>query len=250
MLVDMVTKNYAINYRVITKDVLDKITRLFSKLKKEATDELPQDLIEILYVIRVANETYSGPSYDEFISQFDKNKKADFLQIIFQSLDPERKAPNRRISLTIDRKDNNNLEILGVKETWVKGSFDRFKGIIDNLPKRNQILYNAYFEMGVQLLAAFSLTTFSIYSAIQISSITSFEYSSVFIFVVLFVLFSNIWTYLGRGLIHLRNTYYPKVDIREPPRKPILLSIVSFLLLVFATWGVNYILDLIFKNKT
>lgn len=250
MLVNLITKNYTINYKVITEDILKGITDLFLKLGEEAAKELPQDKIEILYVIRVGNETYSGPSFTEFRKQFERNKKADYLQIIFQSLDPTRQAPNQRITLTIDKKDNNNLEVLGVKETWVKGAFDQFKDIIDKQPKRNLLLYNPYFEMIVQLLAAFSLTTFAIYSAIKVSNFTSFEYSSVFIFVVIFVLLSNIWTYLGKGLIHLRNTYYPKVDIRKNPRKPILLTILSFLLVAFASWGIGYLLDLIFKNKT
>ena len=45
---------------------------------EEAAKEFPKDRIEIFYVIRVENETYSGPSFTEFVKQFERNKKADW----------------------------------------------------------------------------------------------------------------------------------------------------------------------------
>lgn len=248
MIVDLITKNYTINYKVITEVILKQLTDLFAKINEETKKELHDDKIEILYVIREGNISYSGPTFGEFNTNFKVHKKADYIQIIFQSLSPKSQAPNRRITLTIDKNTNNNMEVLGNNENWVKGVFDRFEDIFENQPNANVVLHSPYFEMGIQVLGAFSITVLAIYLSNIINRFTTFEHSSIYLFIVIFIIFSNIWTYVGKSLIHLRNTYYPKVDIREKVRKPILISVISFIVLVLTTWCINYLLDLIFKK--
>ena len=247
MLVDLIAKNYKINYKVITEELLNKVTGLFSSMAKEAKSELPDHLTEILYEIRVGNETYSGPSFDEFSKQYKKHYKADFIQIIFQAIpQKEENRIDRKITMTIDKIENNTLQVLGINATWVNGAFNRYKETLDKEPNRNVIIHNAYFEMCIQLLVVLALTTFSIYSSEKITTSMNIQYSSVYVFIVIFLLLSNVWTYASKGLLYIRNTYYPKVDILKHARKPLLISITIFIAISIASWAIGYIMSLIF----
>lgn len=254
MLVDIITKTYIINHRVITKEVLKKLTNLFSNLSDKATKDLSNHMVATLYGIRVGMVSYTGPSFEEFNNNFTTHKKADFIQIILSASDKMQQLPARKVTLIVDKNVNkaiSYLEVSGFDETWVKGVFDNFNEIFKNQPSRNVILHSPYFDMTLQVLGAFSLTVFAVYAAKTISSLntfTAFQYSSVYLFVIIFIILSNIWTFVGKSLNYIRNTYYPKVDIREKARKQILLPVIGIILTPVFGWCVVYILDLMFKG--
>ncbi len=93
------------------------------------------------------------------------------------------------------------------------------------------------------------LTIFSIFVANRLASLVEIEFSEVYIFVITFLLLSNLWGYAARGLTAIRNKYYPVVDITRVPRKPILLSILIFVLLAVAYWAVGYVLELLVSGS-
>lgn len=68
------------------------------------------------------------------------------------------------------------------------------------------------------------------------------------IHIIKFKVITDLWTYARNQLIEIRNKYYPIVDIRKKPRKPLFLTIIIFISLGTAYWAINYSLDL-FKNK-
>jgi len=97
--------------------------------------------------------------------------------------------------------------------------------------------------MLIQLLAVFLLVVFSVFAANKLTRVVKLDYSEVYLFVVIVLMLSNMWTFVSQGLIQLRNQYYPVVDVRRNPRKPILVSILSFVGLTTAAWAVKYVLD-------
>jgi hypothetical protein len=98
--------------------------------------------------------------------------------------------------------------------------------------------------MLVQLLVVLFITSFAVYATNKLQGFIKLDYSPVYVFLVIFLLLSNIWTYTSRGLQTLRNAYYPIVDIRQAPRRPLLLTGLSFVAAAAGGWGVNYLLDL------
>jgi hypothetical protein len=247
----LISKILFVKYRVITEDAFNRITSFFDDLRQETKHDYENDLVEILYEIRIGNETYSGPSFDEFKRQYQKKYKADYIRIIIQatSVQQQLNPVNANVTLLIDRSGISSFQVLGRNNNWVNGVFNRFNEILNEVPKRNVVLHNIIFEMSMQLLAVIVMTIFSIYVANKVSGLVNIEYSTVYIFIVIFLLLSNLWTYASRGLISVRTKFYPLVDIIKTPRKPILLAVLAFIILAIASWAVGYILNLLFIKQ-
>lgn len=251
MFVDLIAKNLVVKYKVVSEDAFNKITSFFDDIRQETKSAHPDQLVVILYEIRIGNETYSGPSFEEFKKQYQKKYQADYIRILIQLIDEQQQLNPVKASVTlvIDRTDISSFNVLGRDNNWVNGVFNRFNEILKEVPTRNVVLNNIIFEMSIQLLAVIVMTSISIYAANKLSDLVKIGYSAVYIFIVIFLLVSNLWTYAVRGLIVIRSKFYPPVDIIKTPRKRILLTVVGLLALATLSWAVGYILNLIVIKK-
>src|SRR5713226_2580340 len=85
MIANLVAKSTTIRFKIVTEEALTKIAALFQDLVEEMKREFPNDLVESLYEIRTGNETYSGPSYDEFRKQYEKDYAAENVRLVIQA---------------------------------------------------------------------------------------------------------------------------------------------------------------------
>jgi hypothetical protein len=250
MIANIKAKTSVIKFKVITEDGFNKITSFFDELKTEMDAKFSDQLVECLYEIKTGDQTYSGPSSKEFKKQYQNKYQAANIRLAIQATNLQQQLNPivGRITLVLDRVQESSLSVLGEDINWVNGVFSRFNEIVKNVPTKNVILHNVLFEMSVQLLAITILTIFSIFLANRLASLVRIEFSEVYIFVIAFLLLSNLWRYVTRALTTIRNKYYPVVDITRVPRKPILLSVIIFVSLAAASWAVGYILDLLVSS--
>jgi hypothetical protein len=179
------------------------------------------------------------------------NYTADKITLTLQALSTQATSLNMissKVTLVLDRQAESSFIVLGQNNNWVNGVFNRFNGILSKLPRRNIMVHNVLYDMTVQLVAVIVITTFSIFAANRLTAMATIQYSEVYIFIVVFLLLSNAWTYISRGLIAVRSLYYPIVDIRRHLGKRILLSIFNFVILAAAAWAIGYVLDLLIKR--
>lgn len=247
MISELKIKTLIIKYKIFTTEAIGKITSLFNDIESEINNDGSGHIVEFIYEIKQGDYIYSGASFDEFNKQYETSHKADNIRIVMQTTDPSQQSNpvKSRITLELDRIQESSIKIAGENINWVNGVFTRFGNVLKEVPKRNVVLHNVIFDMSVQLLAVIVLTIFSVYLANKISALITINYSEVYIFVIVFLFLSNLWTYIGNGLTNIRTKYYPIVDVIKEPRKPIFLSIIIFLLLTTAAWAVNYVLNLL-----
>ena len=165
MLADLIAKTSIIRFKAITEDGFNKITALFSDLKAEMEKDHPGDLVECLYEIKTRDQTYSGPSFEEFEKQYKKKYKADNIRVILQATNPQQQLNPvmARVTLVLDRIQESSMSVFGGSTNWVNGVFSRFNDILKEIPTRNVILHNVLFEMFVQLLAVIVIIILSVF---------------------------------------------------------------------------------------
>ena len=248
MALDLIAKTSIIKYKVITEEALTKLTSLFAVLKSEMETVFASYSVESLYEITTKEQTYSGPSPEEFEKEYQKNYKANRIRIVIQVSDPEQQPAVivSTITLVLDKTLESSLSVVGLNDTWVNGVFGRFNEVLRGVPNRNGVLHNVLLEMSIQLLTVFVITTFSIFAANRLASSTSIKYSEVYIFLVILLLLSNLWTYASRSLLAIRNIYYPVVDITRVLKRRIFLATISFIAIVIVTWAIGYFLNFLF----
>lgn len=251
MISEFIVKTSTIKFKTITENAFKSISSLFADLKTEFENEFPANTIECLYEIRINNHLYSGSSFEEFEKLYKKLYKADYLHLSIQVTNPEQHLNPvlSRVVLNVDKSSESILSVAGDKVTWVNGVFNRFNELLDEVPNSNRMLHNPIVEMTLQLFVVFVIILFSIYSAQKLATSLPFKYSEVYIFAIILLLLSNVLNYSTRGLKFLRSKYYPVVDIIRQPRKPILLTTLSFLAITALSWAIHYLLNLLVASK-
>jgi hypothetical protein len=228
------------------------LVSLFQTLKAQASISFPNSTAELLYEIRVGNEIYSGPLDTEFWQLYNRRHGADYIRVVVQASTNQTGQPQpqieAQIALVLDRNSENQSRLdasgLHPNVTWVSGAFSRFDEILANAPSRNSILHSLWFEMAVQLTVVLFITSFAIFATTKLQGLVELEFDAVYIFIVVFLLLSNVWTYGVRALQAARGHYYPVVDIRQEPRKRWLPGALVFVALSAAAWAIGYVLDL------
>ncbi len=89
MYVNLINKSIIIRYKVITKKAFDEMVSLFDDFKYDVRKEYSTDLVEVLYEIKVGDQTYSGTSADEFKKIYNKKYRADYIKIVIHALSQE-----------------------------------------------------------------------------------------------------------------------------------------------------------------
>jgi hypothetical protein len=222
MFFDTAGKTSVIAYKVITEEGLKSIMSLLDDLETDMNRKFPGHQVERLYEIRVGDQVYSGPSHSEFQKLYKVKCGADNIRLILQVPDPQRPAGpvTAQATLVLDRTQPSSFFVGCADIHWVNGVSTRFLETLKQLPSRNKILHSSLFEMTLQMLGAFLLTVSAVYITNEVATLIKLrEISPVYIFVIVFVISSNLFTFATRGLSLLRKNYYPIVDIVKEPRQ-------------------------------
>lgn len=251
MAVHYKNKKLEIKYRVITADNLQLILNLFDKFYSETRELVPAEQpIDYFYEIQSGDELYSGPDRASFEELWNKRKKASRIKIVVKKPSPtEPNITELMIAVALDRNGGDNrFEVSGPNDTWVNGIYARFKDVMESSPMRNWLVHHPLTDLVVQLTAVFVVTVLAIYlTEITIAHLKT-QISEFYVFLIIFLFLSNVWGALSKQLNTLRQTFYPKVDMLDKPREPIVLPAISFVALAMLTWALEYVLDLLAKK--
>jgi len=249
MFSDSLIKETEIKYKIITAESFDSVSELIQTIYSELLNEYPDKTVECLYEILKNNHLVTGPSFEKFKKTYTQTFSAESLRYLVQVIDPLDRTNTTliKVELILSRKINSKLFVSGKEDnTRVNGIYTRLNQVIEDAPSKNGWVNSVYFDIFVQLLAVISITGLSIYTAQKYENNIGAQYGQIYLFAIIFLLLSNSWTFISRGLFHVRSIHYPKVDILKKPRVPVLFTSLIFVFGGCVTWSINYLLTVLF----
>ena len=210
----------------IHEDSLRDISSVF--LTRGATDKAninEQDkdgnyLAFLTYIIRFDSKGYRVFSLDELLEYFNKAKNVE--RILFTLEDTESLRTNRVtgtfLELRLDAKDQNSCFLTSTSDDkdWVDSSISAVNESLLKYKNKNGWFRTNWTQFAVQIFGVLVGFILSIWGAINVSPKLSVENSFLIIFILLFLIFSNIWTFVYQKILIYIGLVFPNIKfVRE-----------------------------------
>ena len=144
----------------------------------------------------------------------------------------------KSIAINFDMLDQNNCKVIvqGDDDNWVDSSYSSLIGILGKLKNYHVVVRNSITPFIVQVGGVILGVLLSIKGAQWLEPKLDIEYALPFSFVIVFLLFSNVWTYFYNILLRFLGHLWPNVSCKEKQ---------SNMKTIFQ-WGMNIVLATIF----
>lgn len=217
---DRYIKNISLN-----DDRLNKLNDVFLELRSSNnanlpdTDEGRNQGVVLTYVIRFDNKGFTLTDFDKVIKYHNGAKNTERIIFILDSNQSHfsNAQLGKRIELRFDKNDPNNC-ILSVQDDdpeWVDSTYCKIEEELSKYRNKHFIVRNAWTPFAVQIVGVIFGFLLSLWAALRISPLLNIEYSLIVSFILAFLIFSNIWTYLNQQILKALDFFYPNISFAD-----------------------------------
>jgi hypothetical protein len=231
---------YFRNITVSEKMLVELNGKLFEIIDKNNASETDANRkLWLTYIIRFDKKGKSVLTYSEAISCY---KDARILERFIFAIDCVQsyrdKMFGKSINIGFDVRDVNNcrLVVQGDDSSWVDSTYSALIDIIKKYKNFNFIVRNPFMPFSVQIGGVIVGVLLSIKGAQWLEPKLKIQYALPFAFIIVFLLFSNIWTYLYNALLRCVDKVWPNIIFKEKQN--------NFTVVVY--WAMNTLLSAIF----
>ena len=239
-------KDKNISYLTIQGLDLDKLNSDVQVILQEA---LPSDnTLHIEYLIRYDGIGVIRKDYAEVKKCFDIAKKID--RIILNLKNKESYlSKGKDIEIRLDSSNFNNcyLKVADDDEAWVEKHFKTLSSRLDKFKNKNSIVYSPLTNLAIQLFGILSGLFLSFISAKLLTSQVQIQHSFFIFFIGIFLVFSNLWTYILFNINEARIKIWPFVSFNKKPLgiigQSIIGLIITSIVVFLANWSFSILKD-------
>jgi len=167
----------------------------------------------IIFTIRYDQKGYKVFTPDELLRYF--NQAINVERIIFQIESGKSLTSNKAIggflNVNLDNIQPSFLTVSSDNEAWMDGAFCSIKEIITKHKNKNHIFRNPWSELIIQLFGVLIGFALSLWGASKIAPNITIENAFLISFLLLLLIFSNLWGQIGSQLKKLLNSAFPSI---------------------------------------
>lgn len=208
-------------------DALKEINSVFAERYRQLLDDLKSSgkSVFFTYIIRFDNKGYRVFSIDELLMYF--NQARDVARIIYTVESADSLSSSRItgafLELCLDTKEPARCVLQSTSDTkdWAEASFAAVHEVINKCKTRNGVARSPWANLAVQLFGVVIGFIISLWLAFKVSPNIKVENSFALSFFFIFVIFSNVWTYLNQTLLGLIAKLFPNIEFIRPKKSRI-----------------------------
>lgn len=205
--------------RRINNDIAEIANKVNSGIQR--SNDIKNSLSKVLiptYVIRFDGKGFRLYDFNEVLKYFLDAHKVERIIIYMQSLENIQSMSGKRVEIRLDasNQDNCYLVVEDDEKDWVDSVFTNLKDQIKKSSNKNWIFRNQFIVALVQLMGVLIGFLLSTWSAVTFAPMLKVENALLLIFIAVFLLFSNIWTFLFNWLLTALNYFWPNISFKRP----------------------------------
>ena len=210
-------ENISINSNLLTQlDV--SLRRLILSTPEYNHVEAPQNSkVLIIYTIRFDGKGYRVFTIEELLEYFNQAQEVEriALQIETEGSLGSNRAIGSYFDLKFDNKQSSFLTVSSDNEAWMNDSFTSTKEIIQKYRNKHGYVRNAWVGLLIQLFGVLIGFILSLWVAKKISPSLNIENSFLISFLLILLIFSNLWTQIGSRLSAILNFTFPAIRFKR-----------------------------------
>ena len=232
-------------------DVFEQRGLVMPEYHEVQADEAPTVLYFIL-TIRFDEKGYQVFSIERLLEYFGRANKVE--RVIFNLNSAESLTTNKNTgsyaTLNLDNNEavNSVLTVASDDEEWVNCTFAAVNSVIARHKNRHALFRNPAVDLLVQFLGIIIGFFISLWGASIIAPKLSIENAYVISFIVVLILFSNLWDLVKTWLNNILRLSFPRIEFFRPKKdgshwllQTLVGSIVVALTFYILTWIFTYI---------
>jgi hypothetical protein len=176
----------------------------------------------LYYTIRFDARGYRVYSKEELFAHYDKAKEVERITVDLRS-DENIKTNGNVGSYTTLRLDTSEsaawfLTVASDNEEWVNGTFSAINEKLAKNKNRHAWFRNPIVDLLIRLLGLVAGFLVSVWGASIISPKLEIENSFLISFLLILIIFSNLWTPINNLLLNLLSRTFPRIRFYRPKR--------------------------------
>ena len=246
------TKDITIAFCTFNKksieDIFKIMTTIVNAIRKDKKAQILPPIYSITYDAEERIRTYS---LFEFLQKLSDAKKIWYVGFEFKD-----KIDLKNIFINISYQENigsnirSNVLVESTDKEIVMMIPEMVRGLVSKVKNRNLFFYHWLFEAVIQLAAVIGMFLLSYLVSNKLTiSLPNYNIAldKPYIFVIVLIIFSNLWTYVSRMILGVIHRNFPVVDIRNRERVGCLREVIVTLLGAFILWAFTNFGSLIYK---
>jgi hypothetical protein len=252
----------------ITEESLSQLSAIVEDREKAlneiaATTNSPDDEATLSYIIRFDNKGYRVFSIDELLRYYRQAKSVERVLITLETI---RSLRNNRQSGTVmevrlDEVEPHTsyLQVTSDDKDWVEASFSSIQEALDKYGNKSAWVRSAWTTFSIQLVGVTLGFLLSLWAAAKFSPKLAVENPFVISFLFVFILFSNMWTYLNELILRVLNLAFPNIKFIRRGKEHlhwlfqavvggVVVAVVLYFLSQAGAFLLNILSDLVDKN--
>ena len=190
-----------------------------ANINNENIDAADPKFVDVKVMIRFDSKGFLLSDIDEVIGYYKSAKRTERFNFVLESGQSRasNRASGKAVDLWFDALNELNciLRVQDDDKTWAESTFCKLEEEIDKYGNMNFIIRTAWTPFVVQILGVTAGVLLSLWAALRISPYFEIQYPFVASFVLAFLIFSNIWTYLNSVVLKFLDYAFPNISIRE-----------------------------------
>lgn len=233
----------------LTEDGLSKIKEIVLEIANEVNQHLTGESdrnknLTPSYIIRFDNKGFKLYEFEKVMKCFKEAYKIERVIFILESTESiqSNRLSGKSLELWLDALNPEKcfLTVQADESDWVDATFCRTKELLDKYKNKNFLVRNSWTPFIVQMLGVIMGFILSLWGAIRVSPTLTIENAFAIIFIMAFLIFSNVWTYFYPLILRIFDYFWPNIAFKEGKGLHWLIKalisalLVSFSLLVFS----------------
>ncbi|MFC1634073.1 hypothetical protein ACFL5Z_04470 [Planctomycetota bacterium] len=228
------------------KDVVNIMTDIANSIRKGKEQDILPPIYSIWYDREERVRTYSR---DDFFNKFKEasniryigfefKHKGEITNIILNLVHQERYNPSLRSHILVESTDKAVVTLIP----------EMVRGLVSKAKNNYRFWHHWGIEASIQILVVITVFVISYIVSRKIAlAFPQMSQNRIYVFIVLLIIMSNLWTYLSRLVFNLICRAFPRVEINNRPKSkffPVL--VVAIFVSVFAS-AIIYCVTLLLK---
>ena len=171
------------------------------------------------YIIRFDNKGYRCYDFNSVRKHFQEAKNIQWLECFCDTLEFYRtnNSSGKSIHISIQTIENPRcyLCVQDDNDEWVEAIFSKMKEHLTLYKNKNWIFNNWLTPFIIQILGVVMVLFFGLWGSINLSPLLKMENAFAFTFIISFLFFSNIWTFIYMPILKFMNYVFPVISFKE-----------------------------------
>ncbi|MDD5253331.1 MAG: hypothetical protein PHW44_05505 [Candidatus Omnitrophica bacterium] len=210
----------------LQENAIKEINKVLLKIKNQENGIVNNDInnekyLQLSYIIRFDKKGFWLYKFDETMEYFCSAKDVERFVFVLKSSEHDTTIKNKGkcVEIHFDSRDSKNcfITVQDDDQAWVDSTFLRIQEVIGKFTNLNYLARNPWTNFAIQMSGVVLGLLFSLWVAFNFSNKLNIPAPSDFgfSFLIAFLLFSNMWTYLYPTCLKIVDFLWPNILFKE-----------------------------------